>query len=352
MKLLNGFSHSSIGRILKVSPSPFFLNISYAGIDFSSESIKYVDFVVDTKGLKLKKFGAKEITEKDFFASEEAKNFLKEISKKSIKFAKVVVPEQLSYIFTIPLEGEIDSAREEIEFHIEENVPISLKDAVFDYVAYFEAGKKWAAVTVIASDVINNFENFLNQAGIEPISFLSESAAISRNLILKNQKGISLIAHICRDKTVVIISKDGIVKFSSVIQSGGEILSEAISKYLNVGMDQAEKIKNEQGFNMNTEDHNSFMALGNAISIIRDEIERVIIYWQTHNASDGAIEKVILSGSNALMPGLPEYLSESLRIKVEKGEAWINFPRYKDEVPVIPFKDSLSFTPSLGLFVE
>jgi Tfp pilus assembly PilM family ATPase len=103
---------------------------------------------------------------------------------------------------------------------------------------------------------------------------------------------------------------------------------------------------------MKTEDHDCFLALGNAISVIRDEIERVIIYWHTHDEKNGAVEKIILSGSNANMPGLAEYLEESLRVKVEKGNVWLNFPRYKDEVPEIPLTDSLSFSPLLGIFSE
>ncbi|MEI8338094.1 MAG: pilus assembly protein PilM [bacterium] len=352
MSFKNNLLQTAFYKFLEFFPTPTFLSFSGTGIDFSSEGFRYVDFDKDEKGLKLKKFGFEKIEEKDFLRSEQAITLLKKISNKKIKYVRVILPEESSYLFILPIEGDDAFAREEVEFHLEENVPLLLKNTVFDYKLFYEDNKKFAVVTALSQDSVLDYVNFFEKCDIKPISFIPESHALAKGLIKKDQKGIVLIAHINKNKTIISIAKDRIIRFSSAIQFGGEMITEAISKYCQIPINQAEIVKNKEGFSMKTEDHDCFLALGNAISVIRDEIERVIVYWNTHNEKNGPIEKIILSGSNANMPGLAEHLSESLRIKVEKGDAWSNFPRYKSEVPEIPLEESLSYAALLGIFSE
>ncbi|MEI6479043.1 MAG: pilus assembly protein PilM [bacterium] len=352
MSFANNFIHNTFYRFLKFFPTPIFLNFSGTGIDLSSEGFRYVDFIKDEKGLKLKSFGFEKIEEKDFMNSPQAISILKKISDKKIKYVRAILPEETSYLFILPIEGDEESARGEVEFHLEENVPLPPSNTVFDYKLFVEDGKRFAVVTALSLDTVSGYLDFFEKGNIKPISFIPESHALAKNLIRKDEKGIYLIAHINKNKTVIAVAKDRIIRFSSAVQFGGEMVTEAISKYCKVPLDQAEEIKNKEGFSMKTEDHDCFLALGNAISVIRDEIERVMIYWHTHDEKNGAVEKIILSGSNADMPGLVEYLSESLRIKVEKGDVWGGYPRYKYEVPEIPSADSLSFSPLLGIFSE
>ena len=352
MNLVKNFFQSAFYKFQKFFPTPAFLNFSGTALDFSSEGFRYVDFSKDEKGLKLKSFGFEKIEGKDFSNSPEAESLLKKVSTKKIKYIRAIVPEESSYLFILPIEGDGSSVREEVEFHLEENVPLAPNNTVFDYKLFFEEGKKFAVVTALSSDTVLNYIKFFEGAGIKPISFIPESHALARNLIPKGEKGVILIAHINKNKTVIAVAKDRIIRFSSAIQFGGEMVTEAISKYCKISLEKAEEIKNKEGFSIKTDDHDCFLALGNAVSVIRDEIERVVIYWHTHDEKNGAVEKIVLSGSNANMPGLAEYLSESLRIKVEKGNVWSNFPRYQKEVPEIPLEDSLSFAPLLGIFSE
>ncbi len=352
MNFTNNFFRIVFYKFLKFFPTPTFLNFSATGIDLSSEGFRYVDFIKDEKGLKLKNFGFEKIDESDFLHSIQATALLKKIKGKKIKYVRAIVPEESSYLFILPIEGDESTAKGEVEFHLEENVPLPPNSTVFDYKLFYEDEKNFAIVTALSLDTVSTYVDFFEKNGIKPISFIPESHALARNLIKKEEKGIVLIAHINKEKTVIAVAKDRIIRFSSAIQFGGGMITEAISKYCKIPLNQAEIIKNKEGFSMKTEDHDCFLALGNAISVIRDEIERVIIYWHTHDEKNGAIEKIILSGSNASMPGLAEYLAESLRVKVEKGDVWSNFPRYKDEVPEIPQADSLSFAPLLGIFSE
>ncbi|MFA6463958.1 MAG: pilus assembly protein PilM [Candidatus Paceibacterota bacterium] len=352
MSFKNNFFQTAYYKFLKFFPTPIFLNFSGTGIDFSTEGFRFVDFERDEKGFKLKKFGFQNILEKDFLHSEQAFSFLKKISDKKIKYVRVIVPEESSYLFILPIEGDEASARGEIEFHLEENVPLLPSNTVFDFITFSEDGKKIAVVTALSQDTVSTYVDFFEKNNIKPISFIPESHALAKDLIKNDEKGVVLIAHISKNKTVIAVAKNRIIRFSSAIKFGGEMITEAIAKYCQIPLDQAEIIKNEKGFSMKEENHDCFLALGNSISAIRDEIERVIIYWQTHDEKNGVIEKIIISGSNANMPGLVEHLSESLRIKTEKGDVWSNFPRYKDEVPEIPFGDSLSYAALLGIFSE
>ena len=127
-------------------------------------------------------------------------------------------------------------------------------------------------------------------------------------------------------------------------------MTAALGKYFAVSEEEAKLMKKEKGF-AKGEDQELMAALVNAVSVLRDEIQRVVLYWQTHHDKESKfpVKKIILIGSDAVIPGFAEYLSVSLKTPVEIGNVWENFERYKTEVPPVHHTDSLSFGACIGL---
>lgn len=82
-------------------------------------------------------------------------------------------------------------------------------------------------------------------------------------------------------------------------------------------------------------------------------IDKHYKYWKSKFNEKGEhmkpIDKVILCGGNANLAGLPEYLSSSLKLPVERADVWTNAPSFGDSVPEISKADSLSYSASIGL---
>ncbi len=112
-------------------------------------------------------------------------------------------------------------------------------------------------------------------------------------------------------------------------------------------------MKKNYGLERNTPNKELFSVLLNSVSVLRDEIEKHFLYWHTHKDEEGQsnppIKKVILCGGDSNLIGLAEYLSVSMKTKVEMANVWINIINTTEYVPEMNFKSALSFAATLGL---
>ncbi len=118
-------------------------------------------------------------------------------------------------------------------------------------------------------------------------------------------------------------------------------------------MTEAEALKREFGLQRNSKHEELFAILLTNIAILRDEVNKHLIYWHTHPDESGKprpeITKVLLVGGDSNLPGLPEYLSASLRIEVVVGNIWENVILPSRGIPELPRAMSLSYGTAVGL---
>lgn len=93
--------------------------------------------------------------------------------------------------------------------------------------------------------------------------------------------------------------------------------------------------------------------LGDAIHLLKDEIEKHFIFWhkQKDKREISPIKNIILSGGEA-MNELADYLSVNLKNKVDLGNVWQNIVDTKKHIPPIDFKKSLHFGVTLGVALK
>ena len=131
------------------------------------------------------------------------------------------------------------------------------------------------------------------------------------------------------------------------------MLTKMIQKNFNIGPEEAEKMKKKFGLERNMENKELFAVLLNSASILRDEIVKNFLYWQTHKDEEDRdhppIKKIILCGGDANLIGLAEYLSISMKQKVEIANVWINILDTSKYVPEINFNHSLTYAAAFGL---
>ena len=126
-----------------------------------------------------------------------------------------------------------------------------------------------------------------------------------------------------------------------------------IQKSFGGSLSEAEKMKQDYGLSRNAPNKEMFPVLLNSVSVLRDEIVKHLLYWQTHKDEEGKdhppIKKILLTGGDSNLIGLPEYLSASTRAPVELADVWVNIADTKKYVPEINFNKSLTFAAALGL---
>lgn len=237
-----------------------------------------------------------------------------------IQYAYATLPEERAYIFTtaidwVPREGLKDA----VAFIIEENVPVTLAESVFDFEIIEQeenTGKIKLVVTVIAKDVVNSYEKLFASAGITPVSFELESQAIARTAILYGDKRTHLIVNLSWKKTGFYIAEDRLVKFSTV------------STY-------------------SIDDEGSTTSLND----LKAEIRKVLAFWNVHTDNSGKrenkIEQIVICGPGARKKDFIEKLMSEIEIPYSLVDIWLNLSS-RHHFPKMTFDESVSYISVVG----
>ncbi len=342
-------------------PVPQILALRSFGLDVSDESVKFLELIATGHGVRVGRNGERKIPPgiieqgkiKDLKRFQEILTSLR--TEEGVKSVRVSLPEEQVYLFQLKLEKSgLKNVREGIELALEEHIPIAAQDAIFDYefVNQDEVNLEME-VAAIPKNVIEKYLSVFQNAQIMVQSFELEAQAIARAVVAKGDLETYMIVDFGEKRTGIFIVSRGVVMFTSTLDVGGVVLNEMIAKNFKVSLAEAEQMKKDYGLQRNTDNKEIFAVLLNSVSILRDEIVKHFLYWQTHKDEEGKnnplIKKIILCGGDSNLIGLADYFSVSMKNPVEMANVWINILENKDEVPAIGSKQALSFAAALGL---
>lgn len=344
----------------KFFPAPDFLSSPSFGLDISEESIKFTELILTKNGIRLGRYGEKTVPAgviesgkiKDLKKLEEILTSLRKEEK--INRVRVSMPEEQVYLFRIYLDKEgLGDVREGIELSLEEHIPIPAQDVVFDYEILSEDAKNlYIQVAAIPKNVIENYLLVFENSGMSVLFFELEAQALARSIIKEGDAETYMIVDFGKKRTGISIVSAGVLMFTSTIDVGGVVLSNVIQKSFKTTFEEAEKMKQKYGLGRDSENKEMFSVLLNGVSVLRDEISRHILFWFTNkeeNRPHQPIKKLILCGGDSNLIGLTDYLSVSLKIKVETANVWINIEDTQKYIPEMNLEQSLSYATAVGL---
>jgi type IV pilus assembly protein PilM len=275
--------------------------------------------------------------------------------EEGVKSVRVSLPEEQMYLFQLRLgKNGLKHVKEGIELVLEEHVPIPAQEAIFDYELIKEDAQNLEVqVATIPKNIIENYLQIFQHSKISVQSFELEAQAISRAIIKNGDMETYMIVDFGKKRTGIFIVSRGIVMFTSTLDLGGTTLTNAIQKNFNVSFEEAEKMKQKYGLQRNTTNNEISSVLLSSVSVLRDEIAKHFLYWNTHKDEEGKnnplVKKIIFCGGDSNLIGLAEYISVSIKTNVEMANVWTNILDTDDYVPEIGFKQALSFSTALGL---
>ncbi|HBM46208.1 MAG: Type IV pilus assembly protein PilM [Parcubacteria group bacterium GW2011_GWF2_38_76] len=347
-----------------IFPVPKYLSFPIVGIDICGYTIKFIEFSQKGGKTKVEKYARRPISlamppnsPQNEVDEAIVKTLIKIREEFGIRAAHISLPEEHSYFLKMKLpKTEKKEIRGSIELRLEEHVPYSPAEIIFDYeiVNILENGEMEISVSILPSIVIERYVNIINKTGITPISFEIEAASMMRAVLPKDFTKSALIVDIGKTNVVISIVSKGIVWFSYTIKTGGALFTKVIAEALSVSEEEAENIKFTKGLVRSPENQEILFALAPSVSSLRDEIIKHYWYWNAHKemATQGEIEKVYLCGSQASINGLSEYLSASLGLPVLLANPWENVFSLNDSIPDIPMSDSLEYVTAIGLALK
>ena len=343
-------------------------------VDLSDRSIKYAELALTRRGFHLGRFGSKKIEANIIDTGEikkpaELSAILSSLFKPlGVRFVLVSLPEERAYVATLQL-PRVESAalRSVVELELPEHIPLSAADVLFDYQVIAPEDRirrdgiapdapTHADVVVYAfpRSLAEKYMQVFSDAGLEPVAFEMETQALARSLLAASDPSLpTMIVDFGKTRTTFVIAVGTTVRFTSTVSVAGESLDAALMKALDLTASEAEKVKKEKGMIKGKKNEAVFNALLPIISAVTDEIERHVLFWNSHaehvHEAHPQISKIILAGGDANLIGFKEYVAQKLRIPVSVGNIWMNVSTFNEYVPEIPFNESLGFAAAIGL---
>ncbi len=322
--------------LFRVFPPPKFMLMPHAGLDISDDGLRCIAYSGFGGTRHISLFGRMDLPSGLFNGGDikDEKEFVTHLAefgqKHGLKDVKVSIPEEKAYLFQTEVPSTEQKAIEQnIEFKLEENVPLAPGDAVF----YFDllprsvtGGALRASVSVVPRTYIEHYMRLIQDAGLQTVSFEVVPKAVARAVIQTGSDKARLIIHAMNRKTGIYIVSGNVVHFTFTggwgTHSGGDS-------------------PNRPGG-----DGTNFPAA----SELRKEISRIRSYWVSHG-NGMPIDEAVLVGKDAdlIEPVLSRMDEGANGMSVRTADVWCNAMNLDKYLPAISRTDSLEYAVAAGL---
>lgn len=359
---------SVLSFIHNTFPPPKIMSFPCVGIDISDTSLKYIQFERargHSHSLAITCWGdiavPTGIVERGNVQDvSKLGEVLKEVKERThAHYVRMSLPEERAYLFetTLDLDTPPKEMRSLLDFRLEENVPLSPRDAYFDYtiVGIDEKSHIYRVVVVVyAQSTINNYYEACLHAELMPLSFEIEAQAIAHATVPWGHEDTCMIVDFGKTRMGVGIVHKGILMYTSTIEIAGVQLSEDMRTILgNISESEITTIKNTRGLIPTKGNEKIAEILQNYAENIKEELAIRIQYWHTRETSEErTIRKVLVCGGSANLFGLPEFLTENLGIPVERAHVWTNAFSLNERIPEITRRYSYGYATAIGLALK
>ncbi|MCX6719446.1 MAG: pilus assembly protein PilM [Candidatus Taylorbacteria bacterium] len=321
-----------LSSFFKFFPPPKLLTMSHAGLEISDDAIRCIVYKITSKGYVVSRYAKTDlpvglIENGEVKDEEKYREILSSFTAANrLDYVKVSLPEEKVYLFqTEILSADIRAIEQNVEFKLEENVPLASSEAVF----YFDilptsvtGGTLRASVSVVSKSYVERYIALLKSMSITPVAFEVVPKSIAKAIVSEGSDETDMIIHAMDRKTGIYIVSGGVVCFSSTVA------------WCNP-----------------SRDHLSAPAAIGVDSLIK-EIDRVCSYWATRPDTHSAISKILIVGRDAVSVQnalLSHADAEREILTAGIADIWHNVFDIDSYIPPISHDESLEYAVVSGL---
>lgn len=332
---------------------------SYLGVDLGTGSIKVVELENVASRPRLVTYGLVEVetnVSRDDARGEQKQiaaifKSLLEKSHARSRLAVAALPNfsVFSSVISLPELGPKELA-EAIQWEAKKFVPMPIENVVLDWkildkpatsakdkkidpavgiIGSEVAGKKVMRVLLTAAPkhLVERYVAIFKLAGVSLLSLETESFALGRSLV-GNDPAPILIADIGSLTTDLTVIEAGVPVLARSIDVGGNTVTRAIASSMGIDQARAEQFKRDVGLGAPDAKGTGVGAMiENSFAAVVNEMKYSLGLYQ--GQGNNKIEKILLTGGNSFLPGLPEFLTQSLGVKVFVANPWarVSYPK-------------------------
>ena len=325
--------------------NPFKINPKgFLGIDIGTSTIKIVEMSRAGKRRKLDNYGemkAEALYEKPFrtfekstlsFSNRDVVRALSAVLKEGgFKTNKAFfsIPDFSTFFTTISLPAMTDEEiPQAVNYEAPQHIPLPLQSVTLDWqIVEREVGTNMGQDTIkillvaVPKDVIQQYQEIAQDAGLELLSMEAEAFSLSRALIgeVEKTQTVALIDLGARSTTINIID-NGVLRISHSFDTSGSNFTTVIAKGLNLDYTEAELLKKKQGLLSESNGPREIMLP--LIDLIIEEVKKIFASFFQSEGKE--VKKIFLAGGSAFMPGTVDYFTQNLSKPVEIANPFLN----------------------------
>jgi len=212
--------------------------------------------------------------------------------------------------------------REAVRWEAKRHISYALDAAFVEYVITGERREGVVDkydIVMVAAEESKIKEHLLpfHETGLSVAVVDAKALALRNTLFLRNGRTTvaTLAVDIGAGNMEINIFKEGILRFSRCLETGGNEITRLIADQLNISLHDAEIAKRNLKVVPAAQDKTVAVVAGRLDALLM-EIRRSAEYYRTTSREKG-VERAVLTGGAVLMKGLPEYFSTALGLPVE-----------------------------------
>lgn len=315
------------------------------GVDIGTMGIKIVELTMEQGRPRLTTYGyAEEPAGQGDLSTlgdpQKISDMIKEIAKEAgIRAKKAVAALPASEVFHTIISIPIPSSPTEdlhpaIEAQAKKVFPLPVEEMVLDSVVLDKellknagksdhtTGEKEKFIRIFLTGapktLIQKYLDLFAKTGIELVSLETEIMALVRALVV-DEEGQVMIVDMGGKRTNVVIADAGIPFLTRGIKGGGEEITKALAKNMGTGEADAEIAKRDLGYG----DTALPKPLQDALEPVVHEMRYALQMYADQAFHDHrTVEKILITGGSAHLPGLDPYVTSALNVNVYVGDPW------------------------------
>jgi len=208
--------------------------------------------------------------------------------------------------FSVP-KAEAKNLKASVEEEAKKIFPVNYQELVLDYVSR-DTGDFYEIILAAGEKkVLQKYQEVVRRLGYKTAIFEPESLALVRSVVRGDDMVTpTLIVDFGFRYTGLYVAEGGNIRLVSGLRRGGEEITLAIADKFKISKKDAETRKIKLGF----KDSELLLILQFIPQLIIQEIGKLKIFYE--KVSGKNIERIILLGGGALIPGMPEYFSRNV----------------------------------------
>lgn len=256
--------------------------------------------------------------------------------------AALPISSVFSSIISVPSSNEKE-LNDAIAYQARKLIPIPLEEISLDSKVLDAEGdakgKKVSRVLLTGAPktLVQTSIDTITRGGLEPFALETEALAQIRSLVGRDRSTVMVI-DIGAFRTNITVVEKGVPFLSRSIASGGSSITSTISSTLGIPFNQAESMKRD------IEAMQRFAPAGDVAPIlegllkpIMDEVRYSFNLYQgqSEGGQQKRIDKIIVTGGSALLPRLPEFLTQAMNVNAYRGDPWARVVYPEDLRPIL-----------------